>query len=85
MRSLHVAVVVTSLAVAQLGAAALQQAAPSLQERDFLSRTRRITVEGRRSGEGPYCHEHNQVAYQPAQTKKKASASELARSLRRYI
>jgi GcrA cell cycle regulator len=44
-----------------------------------------FTFCGRRSGEGPYCHEHSQVAYQPAQTKKKASASDLARSLRRYI
>jgi GcrA cell cycle regulator len=44
-----------------------------------------FTFCGRRSSEGPYCHEHSQVAYQPAQTKKKASASELARSLRRYI
>ena len=44
-----------------------------------------FTFCGRRSGEGPYCHEHSQVAYQPAQTKKKSSAAELARSLRRYI
>jgi GcrA cell cycle regulator len=45
-----------------------------------------FTFCGRRSGEGPYCHEHSQVAYQPAQTgKKKAGANELARSLRRYI
>ena len=45
-----------------------------------------FTFCGRRSSEGPYCHEHSQVAYQPAQTgKKKGSASELARSLRRYI
>lgn len=45
-----------------------------------------FTFCGRRSEEnGPYCHEHAQVAYQPAQTKKKASAAELARSLRRYI
>ena len=44
-----------------------------------------FTFCGRRPGEGPYCQEHSQVAYQPAQTKKKASASELARSLRRYI
>jgi len=44
-----------------------------------------FTFCGRRSSDGPYCHEHNQVAYQPAQAKKKASASELARSLRRYI
>jgi GcrA cell cycle regulator len=44
-----------------------------------------FTFCGRRAGEGPYCHEHSQVAYQPAQSKKKTSASELARSLRRYI
>jgi len=44
-----------------------------------------FTFCGRRSGEGPYCHEHSQVAYQPAQTKKRSSANELARSLRRYI
>jgi GcrA cell cycle regulator len=44
-----------------------------------------FTFCGRRSSEGPYCHEHSQVAYQPAQSKKKSSASELARSLRRYI
>ena len=44
-----------------------------------------FTFCGRRSGEGPYCHEHSQVAYQPPSAKKKSSASELARSLRRYI
>ena len=45
-----------------------------------------FTFCGRRSGgEGPYCVEHARVAYQPPQAKKKSSASELARSLRRYI
>lgn len=44
-----------------------------------------FTFCGRRAGDGPYCVEHSQIAYQPAQTRKKASASELARSLRRYI
>jgi GcrA cell cycle regulator len=45
-----------------------------------------FTFCGRRSGDGPYCAEHSQIAYQPAQTsKKKSSANELARSLRRYI
>jgi len=44
-----------------------------------------FTFCGRRSGEGPYCHEHSQVAYQPPAAKKKSSAAELARSLRRYI
>src|SRR5579884_3935164 len=44
-----------------------------------------FTFCGRRTDEGPYCHEHSQVAYQPAQAKKKTSAAELARSLRRYL
>jgi GcrA cell cycle regulator len=44
-----------------------------------------FTFCGRRSGDGPYCHEHSQVAYQPPTAKKKTSAAELARSLRRYI
>jgi GcrA cell cycle regulator len=45
-----------------------------------------FTFCGRRAGdEGPYCVEHARVAYQPPQAKKKTSASELARSLRRYI
>jgi GcrA cell cycle regulator len=45
-----------------------------------------FTFCGRRTGhEGPYCMEHSQVAYQPAQAKKKGGAADLARSLRRYI
>src|SRR6185437_9606550 len=47
-----------------------------------------FTFCGRRSDrEGPYCSEHARVAYQPQQQKKggRTSASELARSLRRYI
>ena len=44
-----------------------------------------FTFCGRRSGDGPYCAEHSQVAYQPAQAKKRSGAAELARSLRRYI
>jgi GcrA cell cycle regulator len=44
-----------------------------------------FTFCGRRAGDGPYCHEHSQVAYQPAQAKKRSGAAELARSLRRYI
>lgn len=47
--------------------------------------TEGFTFCGRRASEGPYCTEHAQIAYQPAQTKKKGSANELARSLRRYI
>jgi GcrA cell cycle regulator len=48
-----------------------------------------FTFCGRRTGgdEGPYCREHSRVAYQPVQKKgaKRSDASELARSLRRYI
>jgi len=46
-----------------------------------------FTFCGRRSGEhGPYCREHAQVAYQQPQSgKKKTTATDLARSLRRYI
>jgi GcrA cell cycle regulator len=48
--------------------------------------TAEFTFCGRRSAdEGPYCVEHARLAYQPPQAKKKSSASELARSLRRYI
>lgn len=45
-----------------------------------------FTLCGRRvARNGPYCCEHAQVAYQPAQPGKKTSASDLARSLRRYL
>ena len=42
---------------------------------------------GRRTGEeGPYCIEHARVAYQPAVKKgSRTGATDLARSLRRYI
>jgi GcrA cell cycle regulator len=46
-----------------------------------------FTFCGRRSErEGPYCVEHARVAYQPQQKKgARSGATELARSLRRYI
>lgn len=44
-----------------------------------------FTLCGSRTDEGSYCKPHAQVAYQPAQAKKKSSAAELARSLRRYL
>lgn len=50
---------------------------PSSQEFSFC---------GRRASEGVYCIEHARVAYQPQVRKgSKDGASELARSLRRYI
>jgi len=47
--------------------------------------TDNFTFCGRRAGEGPYCVEHARLAYQPQQARKRTGASELARSLRRYI
>lgn len=47
--------------------------------------TAEFTFCGRRASDSPYCAEHAQVAYQPAQAKKRASGAELARSLRRYL
>jgi len=44
-----------------------------------------FTFCGRRIGEGSYCAEHARIAYQPQQKGKRSTASELARSLRRYI
>ncbi len=44
-----------------------------------------FTFCGRRSSDGPYCVEHARVAYQPQQKKGRSSATELARSLRRFI
>lgn len=43
-----------------------------------------FTFCGRRA-EGAYCAEHSRVAFQPPQNKKRSSANELVRSLRRYI
>jgi GcrA cell cycle regulator len=41
---------------------------------------------GRRTDvDGPYCAQHSRVAYQPQQARKRSGATELARSLRRYI
>ncbi len=39
-------------AAVALAAVGLSAQAPGYQERDFLSRVRRLTVEGRRAGEG---------------------------------
>jgi len=45
-----------------------------------------FTFCGRRTGQdGPYCGEHARMAYQPQQARKRTGASDLARSLRRYI
>ena len=44
-----------------------------------------FTFCGRRASEGVYCVEHARVAYQPQVKRGKDGASDLARSLRRYI
>ena len=45
-----------------------------------------FTFCGRRTGaDGPYCTEHARVAYQPQVKKNGKGATDLARSLRRYI
>ena len=66
MRSLHaVAAVVVLVTSAQLAVSALpQNAAPALQERDFLSRIRRLTVEGRRAGEGYWSPDGKRLVFQ---------------------
>ena len=55
---------VAALAVPSLAAAALQTSAPPSQERDFLSRVRRLTVEGKRSGEGYWSPDGKRLVFQ---------------------
>src|SRR5947209_1770195 len=47
-----------------LTAALLMQAAPSYQERDFLTRVRRLTVEGKRAGEGYWSPDGKRLVFQ---------------------
>src|SRR3954464_2731605 len=47
-----------------LCAAALLLQAASYQERDFLSRVRRLTVEGRRAGEGYWSKDGKKLVFQ---------------------
>src|SRR6185503_19647774 len=54
-------VLLLTLLVAPLVA---QQAADPLQERDFLSRVRRLTVEGRRAGEGYWSPDGKRLVFQ---------------------
>jgi Tol biopolymer transport system component len=70
MRSLRfvaalVCAAIGGVTVAQLAASPGQQgAAPGLQERDFLSRIRRLTVEGRRAGEGYWAPDGKRLVFQ---------------------
>ncbi len=49
---------------ARLQPPAAAQAAPAYQERDFLSRIRRLTVEGRRAGEGYWSPDGRRLVFQ---------------------
>src|SRR5438034_3656060 len=47
-----------------LAATLLFQAGPSYQERDFLTRVRRLTVEGKRAGEGYWSPDGKRIVFQ---------------------
>src|SRR5438309_9494230 len=53
--------VIAAMAVAPLGA---MQSAATYQERDFLTRVRRLTVEGRRAGEGYWSPDGKRLVFQ---------------------
>jgi len=53
-----------TLARVLLSAALLLQATTSYQERDFLSRVRRLTVEGKRAGEGYWSPDGKRLVFQ---------------------
>ena len=59
-RWLAATVVLASMAIATL----LSQQPPDYQERDFLARVRRLTVEGRRAGEGYWSPNGRQLVFQ---------------------
>ena len=52
------------LAAAALAAGAEAQILPDAQERAFLSRVRRVTVEGRRAGEGYWSPDGRRLVFQ---------------------
>src|SRR5438105_5918509 len=54
----------THLRLIFAGALALQAATAPLQQRDFLTRVRRLTVEGRRAGEGYWSPDGKRLVFQ---------------------
>jgi Tol biopolymer transport system component len=52
------------LSLAAWGVAAQQASAPPAQEREFLSRVRRLTVEGKRAGEGYWSPDGKRLVFQ---------------------
>src|SRR5579864_3005408 len=53
-----------ALLAAALVAPLASQSAPAYQERDFLTRVRRLTVEGRRAGEGYWSPDGKRIVFQ---------------------
>ena len=64
MRWRFVVLAAAVLAAGSFGATALQTGGTPYQERDFLSRTRRLTVEGRRAGEGYWSADGKRLVFQ---------------------
>ena len=64
VRWLHVAGAAAIVSLGSLGVGVLAQSAPASQERDFLSRIRRLTVEGRRAGEGYWSPDGKRLVFQ---------------------
>jgi Tol biopolymer transport system component len=64
MRWLLAVTTVGILAAAPLGVGAFQTAATQYQERDFLSRVRRLTIEGKRAGEGYWSPDGKRLVFQ---------------------
>ena len=54
----------TAVVAAVLAAPLASQPAPSYQERDFLTRVRRLTVEGKRAGEGYWSPDGKRLVFQ---------------------
>src|SRR5712692_1644025 len=52
------------LALSPLALAAVETSAPANHERDFLSKIRRLTVEGRRAGEGYWSADGKRMVFQ---------------------
>jgi len=54
----------TAVIAMVLAAPLASQSTPSYQERDFLTRVRRLTVEGKRAGEGYWSPDGKRLVFQ---------------------
>src|SRR6187397_432498 len=63
MRWRQLGTLATALTLLQFGAGA-QQSNSKYQERDFLSRIRRLTIEGKRAGEGYWSPDGKRLVFQ---------------------